>query len=846
MKTKLFVLSFIPLLVLFGGKAAIAQTVAVTIPDLHDSTGAKIAIPITVSDVTGLAISSYSFTLTYDPAVLDADDFSAAGTLTAGWLTFLSIKTGEIVVAAASPDTLRGAGVLVYVQFHVIGAVGTQSALAFSQFVFNEGSPAANPKGGTFSVPKIIHGPVCGAVTATSARFVICTDFPAQAQMYLSQDPNNWTSPIKSEIAKTLPENENFVVIDVKNLTPSTVYFYTAQLAGQQIPGFIGKFKTFPADGKAANLKILFGSCQQAYYDDLKSGFGNIFPLMAQEQADVFLHQGDWIYPDTTDSEQGDSLNFFAKHIDLLYENYRNRYDPLFPMIDLLKVTPVDFVWDDHDWVNNNCDGTCMNEGGANSIAIYQKAFPHYPLPSAANGIWHKFTCGTTDIFMVDNRAQRDPNLNALKWDPAQNKFWFVANAMDNHSILGAEQMTWLIDELKNSKATWKFISSGTPFNPAGRGLIELALLLQGTAYDPILDPATGNPMSMKFLAEEFSDKWAGFPSDIYKLLSGIIANNVQNVILLSGDTHNSGIDDGANSVLPELMGGPLDRTNQQVVAMSKALFKVDIWNKGGHTYDNAIPPDLGNAYGKVSIFGADSVKLEVVSETGKTLAAHAVKAGFVPRSVAGIVVPGAIDFGTVQIGAQGGSAAIALSTSIDTLKIVDIKVTTVKGNGQVIPIDKTGNLASGQAKVFLFGFVPMGNVGDTTLAAITFVNNDPAARFKTIYAQGINGLPVSVAQRDELTLPLAHHLYPNYPNPFNPTTTIKFAVPEQTRTELHIINLMGQRIRTLVARELKPGYHEMMWDGKNDQGVEVTSGVYFIALKSGDVMKLRKITLIK
>ncbi|HEX9974083.1 MAG TPA: hypothetical protein VGD14_18580, partial [bacterium] len=99
----------------------------------------------------------------------------------------------------------------------------------------------------------------------------------------------------------------NFALIDVKNLAPNTSYFYTAHLGGQQQPGFIGKFKTFPADGEAAKLKFLFGSCQQAYYDDPKSGFGNMFPLMAQEQADIFLHQGDWIYPDTTDSEQGDS-----------------------------------------------------------------------------------------------------------------------------------------------------------------------------------------------------------------------------------------------------------------------------------------------------------------------------------------------------------------------------------------------------------------------------------------------------------------------------------------------------------------------------------------------------------
>ncbi|HEX9974084.1 MAG TPA: alkaline phosphatase D family protein [bacterium] len=531
----------------------------------------------------------------------------------------------------------------------------------------------------------------------------------------------------------------------------------------------------------------------------------------------------------------------------MLYENYRDRYDPFFPMAEMLKVTPVDFVWDDHDWVNNNCDGTYMNEGGANSIAIYQKAFPHYPLPSASNGIWHKFTCGNIDVFMVDNRVQRDPNLNALYWHPSLNRFVFVANSMDKHSILGDEQMNWLLDELKNSKATWKFISSGTPFNPAVRGLIELALLLQGTAYDPIPDPATGSPMSMAFLAEEFSDKWAGFPSDIYKLLSGIITNDIKNVIFLSGDTHNSGIDDGANSILPELMGGPLDRTNQQVVAMSKALFKIDIWNKGGHTYDNAIPPDLGNAYGKVSVFGADSVKLEVVSEAGKTLAAHSVKAGFLPRSVAGIVVPGAIDFGTIMSDKMGGSAVVVIATSIDTFKISDIVVTPIKGKSIIVPTVKTVKLASGATKIIEFGFIPQLPEGvkiDTTLVKITFQCNDVMGE-KAIYAQGVAQL-TGVETADQPSIPADYNLYSCYPNPFNASTTIRFAVPKLSQVEIVVYNSLGQVVKRLAKGDYPAGNHRLEWNGSNDLNELVGSGLYFILFKTEEFQQINKTLFLK
>ena len=173
MKTKLLLLSIIASVLMFAGSSALAQTVEVTIPAMYDTTGAPILIPIMVSDVTGLGINAYTFTLFVDATVLEPIDYSTSETLTDGWLTFSSKKTGEITIAAAGTDTLKGAGVLVYVNFHVIGDVGAKTTLAFSQFAFNEGSPSASTKAGSFSVPKVTHGPVCGAVTATSARFVI-------------------------------------------------------------------------------------------------------------------------------------------------------------------------------------------------------------------------------------------------------------------------------------------------------------------------------------------------------------------------------------------------------------------------------------------------------------------------------------------------------------------------------------------------------------------------------------------------------------------------------------------------------------------------------------------------
>ncbi|MFA6109145.1 MAG: FG-GAP-like repeat-containing protein [Candidatus Latescibacterota bacterium] len=83
--------------------------------------------------------------------------------------------------------------------------------------------------------------------------------------------------------------------------------------------------------------------------------------------------------------------------------------------------------------------------------------------------------------------------------------------------------------------------------------------------------------------------------------------------------------------------------------------------------------------------------------------------------------------------------------------------------------------------------------------------------------------------------LPAAFNLGPNYPNPFNPETWIPVEIPASTESvRLWIYNLLGQPIRTLVSGRLTPGYHAVPWDGRDEGGVAVTSGVYLYRLEAG------------
>ncbi|MFQ5584722.1 MAG: FlgD immunoglobulin-like domain containing protein, partial [Calditrichia bacterium] len=80
--------------------------------------------------------------------------------------------------------------------------------------------------------------------------------------------------------------------------------------------------------------------------------------------------------------------------------------------------------------------------------------------------------------------------------------------------------------------------------------------------------------------------------------------------------------------------------------------------------------------------------------------------------------------------------------------------------------------------------------------------------------------------------LPVNPHLYQNYPNPFNPTTTIKFQIPKSGFAILKIIVILGKEVATLLEKELPPGTYTVQWDGTNDAGIPVASGVYFYRLE--------------
>ena len=88
--------------------------------------------------------------------------------------------------------------------------------------------------------------------------------------------------------------------------------------------------------------------------------------------------------------------------------------------------------------------------------------------------------------------------------------------------------------------------------------------------------------------------------------------------------------------------------------------------------------------------------------------------------------------------------------------------------------------------------------------------------------------------------------LYENFPNPFNPTTTIKYSLKENRHTKLVIYNSLGQVICTLVNDRQDAGIHNVRWDGKDEFGKQVSSGLYIYRLKAGSFVKTRRMTMLE
>ena len=465
----------------------------------------------------------------------------------------------------------------------------------------------------------IVSGPVVGGVTSESARIYIRTDLPVEFDIELDTLSNFATS--FSVTDSTRADQFNMVIADVQGLLPFRKYYYRYLINGQPQDS-VCSFTSFPEEGDLGHYKIVVGSCN--YFEN--------FPLFGHIKAFdpmLFIHLGDWRYPPST---FGWNYNLFP---DRIANAFSFRYNDVNMSGFVLNNTAIDYVYDDSYCHNGNQGNTFPS---INTIELapdsffydlvtvefdsavipgairgYFDHFPGYEAVDTTIGIHHSFKMGNVEFFMLDLRNPASPQNEPFIYHPETNLYTFEPDS--NHSLMSAPQREWLLNGLQNSTADWKIIGSSVMFNKRFKMFMDAAMQIQ--ALDPGLIE----------YAWSLAYFWHAYPADLNAVLEFVEDNDIKDVIVISGDSHSSMVDDGTNAGLPELSASGLASNdegylNQQLDSVLNLIGftygTIDsLWNGGGNGVGNN---NFSDSYGTVEVWGKDSIMLCAMDENGNEM----------------------------------------------------------------------------------------------------------------------------------------------------------------------------------------------------------------------------------
>lgn len=456
---------------------------------------------------------------------------------------------------------------------------------------------------------QITHGIASGDVTDQSA--IIWSRVNDQpAKMNVEYDTNaNFTNPL-SKTAQANSTTDFTAHAKLDRLKPDSQYYYRVWFTGSDIDNNtnsetssdlsaipdiadqveIGTFRTAPSANMTSNssaISFIWGADLggQNYCRNADEGGYSIFKSMLSLNADFFIANGDMIYADGACPAQGPIFNNSTNNQTITWTNIPGDFKSLAdPSVEWNNVTEVrslflehwkynrndtyfkEFLrnvsmysqWDDHEIINDFGSKwpywnlfSIDREGYPNLVKEGTNAFLYYsPLDSNSNKnnnytvnesnkrIYRSFNWGKDlDLFIIDARSYRSQN--------------HIADAPDsNKTLLGDEQLQWLRQELSNSNATWKVISSDIPISiPTGSN----ASILGRDGW------ANGNETS------NYS-YYTGFERELTDLFKLIDEHNIKNVVFITTDVHFPAFirynfdlnNDGNMTEIYELVSGPL------------------------------------------------------------------------------------------------------------------------------------------------------------------------------------------------------------------------------------------------------------------------------------------------
>jgi alkaline phosphatase D len=335
----------------------------------------------------------------------------------------------------------------------------------------------------------LLHGPMLGAVTPTSARFWVRTRAASTLEVRVSSR-GDFLRPDAVGVGQSREASDHVGVVEVTGLKPRTRYRYQLYIDGRPTPRpGEWEFSTFPASDASDPIRIAFGGCAR-YWPDHEL----VWDTIRIRRPDAFMILGDNVYLDIPDRT--------GPFHDYTYDQRQAR--PEFRR--LVAGVPVYAIWDDHDaGIDDIFLGPYPDKPRwkVDHLELFQRNWNN-PTQGAAPerpGVWHSFRAGPVECFLLDGRYYRE---NFLQPRP---------------TMLGPVQKQWLFRALRESTAPFKLLVSPVAW-----------------ADDAKVDKG---PSGEKLYNR---DSWYGYREEREEVFNFITEQRIGGVILISSDRHRNDV----------------------------------------------------------------------------------------------------------------------------------------------------------------------------------------------------------------------------------------------------------------------------------------------------------------
>ncbi|MCU7825296.1 alkaline phosphatase D family protein [Kitasatospora sp. DSM 101779] len=391
------------------------------------------------------------------------------------------------------------------------------------------------------TVPQFLHGVASGdpladgvvlwtRVTPTPDAVPGSNAGPATEVVWQIATDKSFTSVRASGTVTTAAATDHTVKVDVRGLTPDTVYWYRFTAGGASSP--VGRTRTAPAaDAALDRLRLGVASCA-----NWEAGYFSAYRhLAARGDLDVFLFLGDYIYEYKTGEfcAAGKVVRpHEPAHEITTLADYRTRHgtyktDP--DLQGLHAIVPTVAIWDDHEFANDAWAGGAENhtpgtEGdwSARMAAAKQAYFEWMPVrPSIAGTTYRRLRYGKlADLHLLDLRSFRSQQVKVGNGD--------VDSA--DRTMTGRAQLDWLKSGLSASDTTWRLIGNEVMISPVA--FLSLPDYLLRPIAKLLGLPGEGLAIN--------PDQWDGYTHDRRELLGHLKNNGIDNTVFLTGDIHSA------------------------------------------------------------------------------------------------------------------------------------------------------------------------------------------------------------------------------------------------------------------------------------------------------------------